>query len=77
MTDLEQSLSKAFHNPAKTLDVEERIYEELENAVSQTSVRTVVKKLAIICHDLHSHQPYFNFDKDAVFLEAIAHKIEN
>ena len=56
---------------------QQRITEELENAVDQIGLQAVVHKLRDICKVKHHQQPYCNWDKDAKLLDFLSTYIDN
>ena len=56
---------------------QQRITEELENAVDQIGLQAVVHKLRDICKVKHQQQPYCNWDKDAKLLDFLSSYIDN
>ncbi|MDJ0578160.1 MAG: hypothetical protein QNJ65_23765 [Xenococcaceae cyanobacterium MO_234.B1] len=56
---------------------QQRITEELENAVDHIGLKAVVHKLRDICKVKHEQQPYCNWDKDAKLLDFLSSYIDN
>ena len=81
MDELENTLNKVLPGietpPKKTMVARDRITEELENAIAQTSIKHVVLELAKIARNNDEREPYFNWEKDAKLLELGAHYLEN